>query len=57
MSAAPPSQPAAATVRSPGWIATLLVLVGVLTFVYAGLFRYSFTQWLKPDYSMPSGLA
>ena len=51
MSAAPPSQPAAATVRSPGWIATLLVLVGVLTFVYAGLFRYSFTQWLKPDYS------
>ncbi len=51
MSAAPPSTPAAATVRSPEWIATLLVLVGVLTFVYAGLFRYSFTQWLKPDYS------
>ena len=23
----------------------------MLTFVYAGLFRYSFTQWLKPDYS------
>jgi hypothetical protein len=51
VSASKPSKPAAETVRSSGWIATLLLLVGVLTFVYAGLFRYSFTQWLKPDYS------
>lgn len=29
----------------------MLVLVAVLTFVYAGLLQYSFTQWLKPDYS------
>jgi exosortase len=29
----------------------MLALVGVLTFVYAGLFQYSFKQWLKPDYS------
>ncbi len=52
MSAAPPSTPAAATVRSPAWIATLLVLVGALTFLYAKPFRDDwFTQWLKPDYS------
>jgi exosortase len=38
-------------VRSTEWVAALLVLVGVLTFAYAGLFQYSFTQWLKPDYS------
>lgn len=45
------SAPAAETVRSPGWIAAMLALVAVLTFLYAALFRYSFTQWLKPDYS------
>ncbi len=38
-------------IRTPGWIAALLALVAVLTFVYAGLFQYSFKQWLKPDYS------
>lgn len=51
MSAHTHSAPAAETVRSSGWIATLVVLIGVLAFVYAGLFRYSYTQWLKPDYS------
>ena len=51
MSSTQASKPAAETTRSPAWIVTLLVLVGVLTFVYAGLFRYSFRQWLKPDYS------
>ena len=45
------SRPAAEVIRSSGWIATLLVLVGVLTFLYAPLFKYSFEQWLKPDYS------
>jgi exosortase len=45
------SSPAAETVRSGSWIASLLVLVGVLTFVYAGLLTYCFGQWLKPDYS------
>jgi exosortase len=51
VSASKPSKPAAEVVRSTEWRITLLVLVGVLTFVYAGLFRYCFTQWLKPDYS------
>jgi exosortase len=45
------SLPAAEVIRSSGWIAALLALVAVLTFMYAGLLRYSFTQWLKPDYS------
>lgn len=45
------SKPAAETVRSPAWIATLLTLVGVLTFLYANLMSYSFGQWQKPDYS------
>jgi exosortase len=45
------SKPAAEVVRSSGWIATLLVFVAVLTFLYAALFKYSFGQWLKPDYS------
>src|SRR5262245_16228581 len=45
------SQPAAEVVRAPGWIVALLALVGVLTFFYAKLFKYSFEQWLKPDYS------
>ncbi|MDY3556693.1 exosortase/archaeosortase family protein [Gemmata sp. JC717] len=45
------SAPAAEVVRTPAWIATMLSLVGVLTFLYAALFRYCFTQWLKPDYS------
>jgi exosortase len=29
----------------------MLALVGVLTFAYAGLFRYSFAKWLNPEYS------
>ncbi len=45
------SLPAAETVRSPLWRGTLLALVGALTFLYAPLFKYSFEQWLKPDYS------
>ena len=49
--ARPAAAPAAEVIRTPGWIAAMLALVGVLTFVYAGLFRYSYTQWLKPDYS------
>lgn len=44
-------KPAAEVVRSSGWIATLFVFVGALTFLYAPLFKYSFGQWLKPDYS------
>ena len=51
MSVTPPSTPAAETVRSPGWVATMLVLVGALTFLYAKPFRDWYTQWLKPDYS------
>lgn len=48
----PQSAPPAAEVsRSPAWIATLLALVGALTFLYANLMTYSFGQWLKPDYS------
>ena len=46
-----PALPAAEVARSPAWIATALALVGVLTFLYAKLMTYSFTQWLKPDYS------
>lgn len=45
------SSPAAEVVRTPAWIATMLALVGVLTFLYAALFQYCFKQWLKPDYS------
>jgi len=48
---AAPLSPAAETVRSPGWIVAFLVLLGVLTFVYAPLFQYCFQQWPKPDYS------
>ncbi|MFM8271676.1 MAG: exosortase/archaeosortase family protein [Gemmata sp.] len=43
--------PAAQVVRTPGWVATFLVLVAALTFLYAGLLQYCFKQWLKPDYS------
>jgi exosortase len=48
-----PNDPVAAaeTVRSPAWIATLVALGAAVAFAYAGLFAYSFTQWLKPDYS------
>ncbi|AMV23583.1 Transmembrane exosortase [Gemmata sp. SH-PL17] len=42
---------AAEVVRTPGWIAALVALVGVLVFVYAALFRYCYGEWLKPDYS------
>ncbi len=45
------STPTGEAVRSPAWIATLLVLLGVLAFVYAPLLAYCFDQWLKPDYS------
>ena len=45
------AKPAAETIRSPGWIAALVAIVGVLGFVYFPLMRYSFEQWLKPDYS------
>lgn len=46
-----PSTPAAQAIRTPAWAGTFLVLVGVLTFLYAKLFAYCFTHWLKPDYS------
>ena len=45
------ASPAAATVRSPAWVAAVAATVGVLGFVYLPLFRYSFNEWLKPDYS------
>src|SRR5437763_15544341 len=45
------AKPASETVRSPGWIAALVAIVGVLGFVYFPLLSYSFEQWLKPDYS------
>ncbi|MBN9523935.1 exosortase/archaeosortase family protein [bacterium] len=43
--------PAAATVRSPAWIAAVAATLGVVGFVYLPLLRYSFGEWLKPDYS------
>jgi len=46
-----PSTPAAQVIRTPAWGGTLLVIVAALTFLYAKLFAYCFTQWLKPDYS------
>jgi exosortase len=46
-----PSTPAAQAIRTPAWGVTFLVLVAALTFLYAKLFAYCFTQWLKPDYS------
>ena len=45
------AHPTSATIRSPGWIGALLAILGVLGFVYYPLLRYSFEQWLKPDYS------
>ncbi len=42
---------AAQAIHSPAWIGTLLVLVGVLAYLYSNLFAYCYTQWLKPDYS------
>ncbi|MCI0700405.1 MAG: exosortase/archaeosortase family protein [Planctomycetia bacterium] len=38
-------------VRSAGWIAAAVPLTVVLIVAYANLFAYSFTQWLKPEYS------
>lgn len=54
MSASPPAagrSPAAATVRSPAWVAAVAATLGVVGFVYLPLLTYSFQQWLKPDYS------
>ncbi|MDB5311368.1 MAG: Transrane exosortase [Gemmataceae bacterium] len=45
------AKPASETVRSPGWIAALVAVVGVLGFVYAGLLAYSYGKWITPDYS------
>lgn len=45
------ASPAAATVRSPWWIGSAAAIAGVLGFVYFPLFRYSFEQWLQPEYS------
>lgn len=45
------ASPASATVRSPAWVASVAGTVAVLAFVYFPLFRYSFGEWLKPDYS------
>lgn len=45
------ASPAAATVRSPAWVASVAGTAAVLAFVYFPLFRYSFNEWLKPDYS------
>ena len=45
------ASPASATVRSPAWVASVAGTVAVLAFVYFPLFRYSFCEWLKPDYS------
>jgi exosortase len=45
------STPAAETVRSSEWLASLLVLLGVLGFLYAHAFADWFGYWLKPDYS------
>jgi exosortase len=43
--------PSPEVIRTPAWIATLVVLVAALTYVYLPLFRYCYEQWLKPDYS------
>lgn len=45
------ASPAAATVRSTPWVASVAGTAAVLAFVYFPLFRYSFNEWLKPDYS------
>jgi exosortase len=45
------AKPTPETIRSPGWIGALVAVIGVLGFVYFPLLRYSFEQWLKPDYS------
>src|SRR5262245_1833181 len=46
-----PDSAPAEVVRSTGWLSALSALVIVLIVAYAGLFVYSFKQWLKPDYS------
>ena len=45
------AKPTSETIRSPGWIAALVAIVGVLGFVYFPLMIYCFGEWLKPDYS------
>jgi exosortase len=45
------AKPVSETIRSPGWIAALVAIVGVLGFVYIPLLSYCFNEWLKPDYS------
>ncbi len=44
-------KPAAETVRSVGWIASLIAILATLAFIFAPLFAYSYKEWLKPDYS------
>ncbi|HEY3787484.1 MAG TPA: archaeosortase/exosortase family protein, partial [Urbifossiella sp.] len=39
------------TIRSPGWIAALVAIIGGLGFLYFPLMSYCFGEWLKPDYS------
>ena len=41
------ASPAAATVRSTPWVASVAGTAAVLAFVYFPLFRYSFGEWLK----------
>lgn len=45
------AKPASETIRSSGWIGALVAMVGVLGFVYFPLLKYSYGQWLLPDYS------
>jgi exosortase len=46
------AKPAAEVVRSPGWIAALVAIVGVIGYVYSLLLTYCVGQWINiPDYS------
>lgn len=45
------AKPAAETIRSAGWIAAAVAVLGTLALAYFPLLRYSFNEWLKPDYS------
>lgn len=45
------AKPASETIRSAGWVAAAAAAAGVIAFMYFPLMRYSFHEWLKPDYS------
>lgn len=45
------AKPTPEAIRSPEWIVALVAVVGALGYFYFPLLKYSYGEWLKPDYS------